>query len=47
MNQCPACGKHFIRPSTLQRGAKDICPYCKADFLQAVDEKIKRELGNK
>jgi len=48
MSQCPACGKRYVRPSTMgRRGAPDTCPFCKADFLQALDEKIKREVGKK
>ena len=47
MNQCPnpQCGKYFIRPSLLTRGAKDVCPYCKADYLKALDEKIRSMPG--
>jgi DNA-directed RNA polymerase subunit RPC12/RpoP len=47
MNACPKCGKNFVRPSVLQRGAKDECPYCHADYLKALTEKIRSETGNK
>ncbi len=47
MNACPKCGKNFVRPSVLHPGAKDVCPFCGADYLKALTEKIRSETGNK
>ena len=42
MTQCPACNKYYVRPSDRQQTDKpDVCPFCKADFNDALYAKLK------
>jgi len=40
---CPACEKYYVWSRSMKRGTRDICPHCGADFLKALEERIKRE----
>ena len=43
MTQCPACNKYYVRPSDRQQTDKpDVCPFCKADFNDALRTKLEK-----
>ena len=43
MVKCFACGKYYVRPSLLKRGAKDVCPYCGKDYYEALNEYVEKQ----
>jgi DNA-directed RNA polymerase subunit RPC12/RpoP len=43
MTKCPACDKYYVRPSfKAKTGKPDICPFCNAEYLKALREKVEK-----